>query len=163
MKRFFGENKNNPWFWTFVVLSVALLFALPLMSRSAGNSGDEDGFQIPQGKNVINWYKTDGVDSTCMTFNNLKYYGSSFDVVTEFVNQTFHIDNISQSRHIMNSLMGWLAILMVGLIAYLLGGARAGVFALLLMFLSPRFLGHSFNNPKDVPFAAGVIASIPSP
>lgn len=160
MKRFFGENKNNPWFWTFVVLSVALLFALPLMSRSAGNSGDEDGFQIPQGKNVINWYKTDGADSTCMTFNNLKYYGSSFDVVTEFINQTFHIDNISQSRHIMNSLMGWLAILMVGLIAYLLGGARAGVFALLLMFLSPRFLGHSFNNPKDVPFAAGVIASI---
>lgn len=160
MKNFIQENKNNIWFWAFVVIAAALLFIMPIMSRSAGNSGDEDAFQIPQGKNVINWYKTDGADSTCMTFNNLKYYGSSFDVVTEFINQKLHIDNIHQTRHIMNSLLGWLAILMVGLIAYAFGGARAGVFAMLLLFLSPRFLGHSFNNPKDVPFAAGIIASI---
>ncbi|MBO7646888.1 MAG: tetratricopeptide repeat protein [Bacteroidales bacterium] len=131
------------------------------MSKTAGNSGDEDGFQIPQAKNVINYYKTDGQDSTCLNFKDvMQYYGSSFDVVAEFFNSTFHIEDISKSRHIFNSILGWLAILAVGLIAYQLGGARAGVFALLLMFLSPRFLGHSFNNPKDIPFAAGVICAI---
>ena len=133
---------------------------MPILSKSAGNTGDEDGFQIPQGRNVVNYYKTNGQDTTCMDFMNLKYYGSSFDVVTEYINSTFHIEDISKSRHICNSLLGWMAIVAVGLIAYLVGGARAGVFALLLLFLSPRFLGHSFNNPKDIPFAAGVIWSI---
>lgn len=160
MKNFIRENKSNPWFWLFIVIAAALLVAMPLMSLKSGNSGDEDAFQIPQGKNVINWFESGGADSTCLTFSNLKYYGSSFDVVTEFINEKLHIDDISTSRHIMNSLMGWLAVLMVGLIAYAVGGARAGVFAMLLLFLSPRFLGHSFNNPKDIPFATGVIASI---
>lgn len=161
MKQFFLDNKNNVWFWAFIVIVVALLFVMPIMSKSAGNTGDEDGFQIPQGKNVVNYYKTNGQDTTCMNFrDNLQFYGSSFDVVTEFINQTFKVEDISKSRHICNALMGWLAILMVGLIAYQFGGARAGVLALLLMFFSPRFLGHSFNNPKDIPFLAGVVASL---
>ncbi|MBO7491516.1 MAG: tetratricopeptide repeat protein [Bacteroidales bacterium] len=158
---FFAKNKDNVWCWAFVALAVIMLFAMILMSKTAGNSGDEDGFQIPQAKNVINYYKTDGQDTTCLNFKDvMQYYGSSFDVVAEFFNSTFHIEDISKSRHIFNSILGWLAILAVGLIAYQLGGARAGVFALLLMFLSPRFLGHSFNNPKDIPFAAGVICAI---
>ena len=44
MKRFFFENKKNVWFWLFVVVAAVLLFAMPLMSLSAGNSGDEDKF-----------------------------------------------------------------------------------------------------------------------
>ncbi|MCQ2291790.1 MAG: tetratricopeptide repeat protein [Bacteroidales bacterium] len=161
MKQFFLDNKNNVWFWAFTVIVFALLFIMPMMSKQAGNTGDEDGFQIPQGKNVVNYYKTNGQDTTCMNFkDNLQFYGSSFDVITEYINQTFKIEDISKSRHVCNSLMGWLAVLMVGLIAYQFGGARAGVFALILMFLSPRFLGHSFNNPKDVPFLAGIASSI---
>lgn len=160
MKKFFIENLKNTWFWLFVALSIVLLLAMPLMSRQAGNTGDEDGFQIPQGKNVVNYFKTDGADTTCLNFKNLMYYGSSFDVMAEYVNGKFNVDDISSSRHVFNSLFGWLAILMVGLIAYQLGGPRAGVMAILLIFLSPRFLGHSFNNPKDIPFAAGVISAI---
>jgi len=161
MKIFFTKNINNPWFWIFVILTVFLMTAIPLMSRDAGNSGDEDGFQVPQGKNVVNYFKTSGQDTTCLNYKDvMQYYGSSFDVIAEFINQAMQIEDISKSRHILNSLLGWLAILAVGLIAYQLGGARAGVFAMLLLFLSPRFLGHSFNNPKDMPFAAGVIWAV---
>lgn len=160
MKQLFLNN-NKIWFLTFIVVAIAMFVVLPLMSIDAGNTGDEDGFQIPQGKNVVNYFKTDGQDTTCLDFkDNLQYYGSSFDVITEFINQIFHIENISTSRHICNSLLGWLAILMVGLIACQIGGFRAGVFAMALLFLSPRFLGHSFNNPKDLPFATGVISAI---
>ena len=160
MKNFFLQNKNNPWFWIFLGIMLVLLFLLPKMSSTAGNSGDEDRFQIPQAKNIINYYKTNGEDTTCMSFAPLKYYGASFDVVAEYTNNTFHIDNISKTRHFLNSLCGWLTILMVGLTVYLLGGWRAAVFAAILMFLSPRYLGHSFNNPKDVPFAAAIIMAI---
>jgi len=133
---------------------------MPLMSKDAGNSGDEDGFQIPQGKNVVNYFKTSGVDTTCMTFENLKYYGSSPDIIMEYWNRTFKVEDINQTRHIFNAFLGWFALLFAGLIAYSIGGWRAGVITILLLFFSPRFLGHSFNNPKDIPFAAAVIGAI---
>lgn len=161
MINFISQNKKNPWFWTFIAVAFASLIALPLMSKSTGNSGDEDDYQIPQGENVINYFKTSGQDTTSLNFKDvMQYYGSSFDVITVFIHQTFHTKSISQTRHKCNALLGWLAILMVGLIAYQLGGARAGIIAMILLFLSPRFLGHSFNNPKDIPFAAGIIAAI---
>ena len=161
MKNFFKNNQKNIWFWLFLALTSATLIAMPIMSKTAGNSGDEDGFQIPQGKNVVNYYKTDGQDTTCMSFKNLKYYGSSFDVAAEYTNEFFDIENISESRHIFNSLLGWIAILFVSLAAYELGGGfRSAVIAVLLMFFSPRFLGHSLNNPKDIPFAAAIIGAV---
>ena len=160
MKKFFEENRRNPWFWAFVAVAAVLFFAMPTMSRSAGNSGDEDGFQIPQGNNVLEYYRTDHQDTTCMTFENLKYYGCSFDVVTAWFNQTFHVDDISKTRHEANAFLGWVTILFVGLIVWRMGGWRAAVLAMVLMFLSPRFLGHSFNNPKDIPLAAGVTMAI---
>ena len=161
MKEFWTKNKKNAWFWAFIIIAAALLFIMPLLSLDAGNTGDEGCFQIPQGQNVVNYYKTHGEDTTCLNFkDNLQYYGSSFDVITEYINQTFHIKDINISRHICNSLLGWLAILMVGLIAYQFGGFRASAIAMILLFLSPRFLGHSFNNPKDLPFAMAVISAI---
>ena len=166
MKKLFTENKGNVWFWLFVGIAAILFFAMPMMSRSAGNSGDEDKFQIPQGRFVMDYYRTDGADSTCLQDVvylsgknqnwNLKYYGCSFDIVTEWINETFGVEDIATTRHACNALLGWIIILFGGLIAYRIGGWRAGVFAMLLLFFSPRLLGHSFNNPKDIPFAAGV-------
>ena len=170
MKTFFADNKRNAWFWLFVATAAILLVAMPLMSRSAGNSGDEDKFQIPQGRFVLDYFASDGADTTCLMdvvqFNghnqewNLKYYGCSFDVVTEWLNRTLGIDDIARTRHTCNALMGWLIVLFGGLIAWRVAGWRAGTLAMLLLFFSPRLLGHSFNNPKDIPLAAGVIMSI---
>jgi tetratricopeptide (TPR) repeat protein len=144
----------------FIAVAAILLLTMPLLSLSAGNSGDEDGFQIPQGNHVVNWYRTLGKDTSCFTFKNLKYYGASFDVIAAFVNQTFGIDNIHTTRHIFNALFGWLCVLFAGLIAARIAGWRAGLLAMVLLVVSPRFLGHSFNNPKDIPFAASVIMAL---
>ncbi|MGY8953768.1 MAG: hypothetical protein ACKVJP_10430, partial [Flavobacteriales bacterium] len=32
-------------------------------------------------------------------------------------------------------------------------GWRAALIAIFLIFISPRVIGHSWNNPKDIPFA----------
>lgn len=170
MKKFFSENIHNPLFWIFVAIAIVLLVAMPVMSTSAGNSGDEDKFQIPQGRFVMDYYHSDGKDTTCLQdvvhLNgkdqswNLKYYGCSFDVVTEWINETFGIEDVARTRHICNSLLGWIIVFFGGLIAFRVAGWRAGIFAMLLLFFSPRLLGHSFNNPKDIPMAAGVMMSI---
>ncbi|MGL5914326.1 MAG: ArnT family glycosyltransferase, partial [Bacteroidales bacterium] len=160
MKNVYLLNKRNSWFWIFVSITLISFFALPIMSLSAGNSGDEDPFQIPQGGYVLNYFKSGGQDSTCLTFKDLRFYGASPDVIAEFINRSFHVDNIHITRHILNSFFGWLAVLIVGLMAYKIAGWRAGVFALLFLLLSPRFVGHAFNNSKDIPFASAMIAAI---
>lgn len=160
MKKLFQANKNNIWFWLFFGILLVLFFLMPILSLDAGNTGDEDTYQIPQGEYVLDWFKTGGKDTTALNFKDLKYYGSSFDVIMAFFNRTFDVDNINTTRHIFNSFFGWLAILFASLIAYKAGGWRAGVITMVLLFLSPRFLGHSFNNPKDIPFAASVIMAL---
>jgi hypothetical protein len=42
----------------------------------------------------------------------------------------------------------------------LLMGPRASFLTLLLLLLSPHYFGHCMNNPKDVPFATGYVASL---
>ncbi|MEZ5069793.1 MAG: tetratricopeptide repeat protein [Bacteroidales bacterium] len=65
-----------------------------------------------------------------------------------------------EARHVMVALTGAAAMLTVALFARNLAGYGAACLALLLMFCSPRFLGHSFNNPLDVPFAFGTIFTL---
>ncbi|MDR0758451.1 MAG: phospholipid carrier-dependent glycosyltransferase [Tannerella sp.] len=149
--------KKDYRFWAFAGVATVLFFVLPWLSLSVGNSGDEDTYQIPQGNYVLDFYKSGGKDTACLNFENLKYYGASFDVATAFVNRVFKVDNIHVTRHIFNALFGWLAILFAGLIACRTGGWQAGVMTMVIMFLSPRFLGHACNNPKDIPFAAAII------
>ena len=56
----------------------------------------------------------------------------------------------------MTSVWGWGGLLFSGLLARRLFGSWGGVLAVLILVLSPRYFGHSMNNPKDIPFAATV-------
>jgi hypothetical protein len=64
------------------------------------------------------------------------------------------------ARHVCNALVGAFLMLFVGLLAWLISDWRAGCMALLLIFLSPQIVGQSFNNPKDIPFAACLMGAI---
>ena len=57
-------------------------------------------------------------------------------------------------RHVVTAIVGWVGIVYTGRLAARLFGSWAGVIALGLLALSPRYFGHSMNNPKDLPFAA---------
>lgn len=160
MKQFLDNNKKNVWFWAFAVLIVGLFFAMPLMSRDAGNSGDEDGFQWPYGEQIYNYYATGGKDTTCLANDDMGMHGGFFDQLTVAVVKAFNVDNYSLLRHSMNAFFGWVGIFFAGLLAYRIRNWRAAVITVILLFLSPRYLGHSFNNPKDLIFASMMMASI---
>jgi tetratricopeptide (TPR) repeat protein len=155
----FLENSEKKIFY---ILAGILLIALPLLSLKSGISGDEDTYHYPHGKNVFKYYSTLGKDTSCLHYDNsvLQMYGPVFDLATVAVIKLIKPEDEYMVRHIMNSMTGWAAIFFAGLIAVMLGGWRAGIITLLFMFLSPRFLGHSFNNPKDIPFAAAYIFTI---
>ena len=69
-------------------------------------------------------------------------------------------DHPYEARHVMVALSGAAAILFTGLLVKLFSGYSGGLLAMILMFLSPRFLGHAFNNPMDIPFALGNIFTL---
>ena len=142
---------------------VGILFVLmPLMSRTAGISGDERTLYAQAGK-VYNFYASMGKDTSALystTADPMHAYGESFDVISYVVNQIFNVENIFETRHMLNAWVGWLAILVSGLFATLLAGWRGGLITVLLMFFTPRFLGHAWNNPKDIPFAAAYIFAL---
>lgn len=149
----------------FFVLTFAMLFAMPILSLDVGISGDE--LVNYEHAKIVHEYYTKGnkaavdvrvnpqLESTLM-----QYYGQSFDNFTYLVNKTIGTNSPYESRHIMNSLMGWLIILVTGLLLTHISGWRTAVFAVLMLFISPRFLGHSYNNPKDIPFAFAFVFSI---
>lgn len=146
----------------FYALAGILLILMPILSLKSGISGDEETYHYPHGKNVFNYYATLGKDTTCLHYEKsvLHMYGPVFDVITVAVIKILKPDDEYMVRHILNSITGWAAIFFAGLIAVMIGGWRAGIITLLFMFLSPRFLGHSFNNPKDIPFAAAYIFTV---
>ena len=160
MKKFFQENRHNPWMWAFLGIIIVLFFLMPLMSLDAGNSGDEDGFQWPYAEQIYNYYATGGKDTTCLQNHDMGMHGGFFDQMTYALVKWFNVDNYSQLRHVMNAGFGWICILFAGLIALKLAGWRAAVFTIIMMFLSPRLLGHSFNNPKDLVFASMFTAGL---
>ena len=146
----------------FVSIAFALFLIIPIMSYDSGISGDEQRFHYLHGQNVYNYFATGGKDTSAIYYNNsvLHLYGPAFDLVTVIFIKIFQVENEYEFRHILNGWAGWLAILFAGLLAILLAGWRAGVITLVLLFLSPRFLGHSFNNPKDIPFAMAFVFTL---
>lgn len=153
------KNKN-PWFITFIVVAIICLFATLILSLDAGNSGDEDGFQYPYAEEVVNFYATFGKDTTCLQNEDMGMHGGWFDPMTVAFIKIFDIDNPNIFRHLLNALIGFIAMLFAALLAKRFSNWRAAVITLILIFLSPRFLGHSFNNPKDIPFAAFFMVSL---
>lgn len=132
---------------------------MPILSIPHGMSGDEwsliiyghdiydyffKGSKVALDYDVQNWAQVAG----------LHYYGGLYDFVVTFLHKTFFASCEELTfRHIINSLLGAGLFIYTGLAGKQLGGWKTGVFAFLLIALSPRLLGESMNNPKDIPFA----------
>lgn len=138
----------------FYLLCFTLLILMAFMSLDSGISGDEY-FEEDQAEYIFNFYNTLGKDTTAINppYTLEKYYGQSFSTLAYTINKLFNINSFYESRHLLNSISGWILILFSGLTANLLFGWRSGIITILFIFFSPKILGHSWNNPKDIPFA----------
>ena len=147
---------------SFNIVFVIITLLMLTLSYNVSMSGDEPT-QVKIGNNILNFYKTFGEDDTALKpdgIDQLQYYGSSFDTFCQFFINVFNIEDIYRFRHLMNGLIGAFIILFIGLFGKLLKNENTGIIAMILALLSPQLLGHSFNNPKDIPFALGYIMSL---
>ncbi len=156
------DGESLLWRPIFILAAVFSLVALLVLAKDAGISGDEF-FHVHHSQDVFNYYKTAGEDKTAATptlANNLPYYSQSPDTFIHLLIDIFGVEDYMAWRHAFCNILAWIGIVYACLLARKVGGWRAAVFVCLLLFLSPRFLGHSFNNLKDIPFASACIMSI---
>lgn len=154
-------STENPLFrLAFFITAIIIFLILPILSLDAGLSGD-DTKHYQHAAKVFRYFTEDDPAALNDTKNKLNFYGQSFDFFTYLIIRLFGLqDNAYETRHVMVALSGAAAILVTGLLVKLFSGYSGGLLAMLLMFLSPRFLGHAFNNPMDIPFALGNIFAL---
>jgi hypothetical protein len=143
-----GKNTRR----VFISLCLVPFVLLPLLCLDAGISGDEP-VHYTQAENVYRYFSTHGKDSSSIDtpITYLKYYGQSIDNFSYLINKTFGFKEPYLTRHIINALAGALTIAFTGFLAAEIAGYGAGILAILFLLISPVFLGHTYNNLKDVP------------
>jgi tetratricopeptide (TPR) repeat protein len=149
-------------YYALLALSVVILLGMALVT---GINADEK-FQDDYSEKLVDYYASGGSDKSALyeddtssqRFN--KFYGGFFELVSGAVNRTlgYHPGPAyHRVRHLLNALFGVLILVIVAGWSRRMAGVRAGILAIILMLASPRLLGHSVMNPKDIPFAAGYL------
>ena len=136
------------------VLFAGLCLMVGLTFRNYGITYDEE-VQKTYGDLIVRWYATRGADTGALTYINLYLYGGLFDTLASLVNLVSPFGTY-ETRHLLNGLVGVLGVAGCWKLARVLGGPRAALFAACMLALVPDWLGQSFNNPKDIPFAAAM-------
>ncbi len=88
---------------------------------------------------------------------DIQYYGPFFDIWGALNHRLFTrrlgLLEEDSARHLHLLLAGGLTIFFTSLLAGQVFSPRVGIFSGLFLAAYPRFVGHSFNNPKDIPLA----------
>lgn len=157
-----ADGRLRLWFWG---IAGAGLLLLCILAFGAGINAD-DKFQNAYSAKLISYYATFGRDTSALHVpdGNMHLYGGFFEIVTGFANKALGFEESDMGyhhvRHLFSAILGWVAIVCAALLARLIAGWPAGLFTLLLMLLTPRFMGDALVNPKDIPFAAGYMLTL---
>jgi Flp pilus assembly protein TadD len=166
-----GTSNDGIYRKAFLALAAFLLFLIPILSFDSGIT-DDDCIENEHGVRMMNYYL--GRDTAAISSPidehgewilktrpddyaaNKNIYGGFFDMTCAFLYKyaTSHVMGEYESKHFFVALSGALLFILIGLIAFRLTASWAvALLALLFACLSPRLVGHSFNDPKDIPFA----------
>jgi len=105
------------------------------------------------GQYFIDWYTSGFTDRTIINEGNHRLYGSFVNAILAFG------DNLSpfgsyETGHLVVAVFSFVGVVFAYRLGKHLAGPSAGFFSAMLLLLTPVYYGHSFMNPKDIPFAA---------
>ncbi len=111
------------------------------------------------GRDIVIWYLSFFKEDAFLNAENMLFYGGLFDTIIHPITQISPLD-IHDTRHLCNALVGLLGIISTYKLGVCLGTPATGLLAAIFLIFMPRYYGHAFNNPKDIPFAVGYIWSL---
>jgi len=162
-----GLAGKAPWFqqfdakswWDQLSLVIVLVGGALVLStfRDYGVTWDEDVHNW-YGNFVLDYYLSLFGDKTALHWRDLYNYGAVFDTVAAALNRVSPI-GVYETRHLLNGLVGILGLIGCWKLGGAAAGPRAGFIASLLLISIPNYYGQMFNNPKDIPFAVGIVWS----
>jgi hypothetical protein len=139
------------------ILLAATLLLIAVTFRDYGMTWDEE-HSSNNGRFWVQWYAS-GFSDRSFEQDNQRLYGSLFNGPTRLLSERSPLGLI-ETGHLISALVGWVALWAACGLATHLMGARAGFFAALALVLTPGWYGHTFNNPKDVPFAVLFVVAL---
>ena len=154
----FAAARRAPAAPALVVLAVFAAVGVAVLD-DYGVAADE-GLQREIGLAAVDYVLGDGALLT----NQDRYYGASFEAPLVLAERLLGLTD-SRAVHLLRHLATHLFFLTGGFFCWLLAhrmfaDRRLALFALLLYLLHPRLYGHSFFNPKDVPFLAAFVIAL---
>jgi hypothetical protein len=143
--------------WRVMALALFAGFGVLLIATydGYGVTWDEDVHNY-YGQLILSYYASFFQDKSALGWWNLYLYGGAFDFIAALINKVSPL-GVYQTRHLINGLVGFAGIAGCWKLTRTLAGPRAAFLAALLLAMTPAYYGHSFNNPKDIPFAAASI------
>jgi hypothetical protein len=154
-----GDRRPSAFLLSYDDLSRLVIFVVLalvcLTFRDYGITNDEEVQKI-YGEMILAFYSSGFHDLSALSYKDLFYYGGLFDVVAALVNKVSPLGQY-ETRHLLGGLVGVLGLVGGWRLARLLAGPRAGLAAVVLLALTPAYYGPAFNNPKDIPFAVGML------
>ena len=105
---------------------------------------------------VLRYYLSFFQDLSSLNWGDLYNYGAAFDLTAAILDHLSPFGTY-ETRHLLNGLVGVVGIIGVWKLGRALAGPRAGFIAAVFLLLTPNYYGQMFNNPKDVPFAVGMV------
>src|SRR5690349_18141978 len=153
------RGKAEPlWPRLSVALGALAAFLVLLTFRDYGVTWDEDVHNW-YGNFVLDYYLSLFSDKRSLHWLDLYNYGAVFDMTAAALNRISPI-GVYETRHLLNGLVGVLGLIGCVKLAAAAAGGRAGLIAALFLLLTPNYYGQMFNNPKDIPFAVGMVWAI---
>lgn len=141
--------------WPDVASAACLALVSLVMIVTLGDYGltyDEEP-HIRYGERVLAFYSSGFRSSGGVVRSS---YGAAFDVAAALLRRVSPWDEY-RTNHVLCAFVAQIGLLGTWRLGRLVGGPLGGLYSLLFLVLTPVYYGHQFNNPKDIPFAAGYV------
>jgi hypothetical protein len=121
--------------------------------------GWDDFTHSEYGGLLVSLYSSGFEDKRALSFVNLYMYGGGFDLLSALSAKILPFD-LFETRRLVGGALGLVGIFVTWRLGRRLGGALAGLLALLLLATCPLYDGHMFINAKDGPFAVAMMIAL---
>ena len=153
-----ASMSGDPWKAAMLGLIGALIIVVALTFRDYGMSWDEP-HSASNGTFYLSWFTSGFSDHRVIDSDVQRLYGSFFNFISTIARRISPLEPW-ETTHLLLAIFGIVGVVFAFRLASLLGGSRAGFLTAAALTLTPAYYGHSFMNPKDLPFAVLFIASI---
>jgi 4-amino-4-deoxy-L-arabinose transferase-like glycosyltransferase len=146
---------NAHWEWVLALLCLPLAL---IFFDDFGLTWDTSA-HLEYGQRTLDYYQSGFSYARSFESGNIDDKGPGFVFLNSFLHWLFKLEPL-KLWHLLISFCAILTLPPLAAIGRLLGHQRVAVFGVLALLLMPRFIGHSFTNPIDIPFACAVCWSM---